>query len=632
MKQQILFPGARKNIWRLSALLFLFVTAFTSSQAMADDCAALGGALIGGECQIAALQLKSNAACSGGGGCALDETLHILNTGSLIVTPLSAGLTVNILGDLIIDSPTGVRESGIFGDATTANGGGALISVVADNILLRGDGARGARISANQLAPSCVGGRGGTLSLSARNSVTTEPGSIISANAICSAGEINVRAALGPVHIGGRVASQSTLTGTGGKPRPGGGPIAIQAGCNLIIAETGIVSSKGRDPGANLVHLEGGCEVQIFGLVESTGPGHGVPQNPTNRCANASRPDKPANSTACIEVWAGKTLTIDSVFPRNGEMNADTAQAGGSQIAWIDLFANDAITVTGEDNGPFTIHANEFRHNPTGGMITLKSLHGTVTANKRAIQADATAAGGKGGKISIEAADEIIFDDAVLFARGHLRGAGTASAGGGIAIRSFTRSVRWQYGIGEVKPTGLTIPGVRQGRITLQQCLGGAVDLTGSVFPANGASTTPTILSNDCGGALTVPAYVILPTCACSPLVLRITAAPEECTFCDTDRFVPTSPNTDLAVSGEVCNSGMMSLFNISVTDTYCGALLPPATSLNPGDCMSFAQICTIPDAAFISQETTIQASGQNGAQTVTDQQTIMCINPCGYL
>jgi hypothetical protein len=51
-----------------------------------------------------------------------------------------------------------------------------------------------------------------------------------------------------------------------------------------------------------MVHLEGGCDVSIYGLVASTGQGHVPPTNPPNHCQGASRPDKPSKSGACLEI------------------------------------------------------------------------------------------------------------------------------------------------------------------------------------------------------------------------------------------------------------------------------------------------------------------------------------------
>ena len=52
-----------------------------------------------------------------------------------------------------------------------------------------------------------------------------------------------------------------------------GGKIYIVAGCD--VTTEGRITSKGTDPGAELVHLEG-CAVLVRGLVESTGKAHTV--------------------------------------------------------------------------------------------------------------------------------------------------------------------------------------------------------------------------------------------------------------------------------------------------------------------------------------------------------------------
>lgn len=611
-----------RGLGRFLFLLWGVLALSAPTRAVADDCMALGGMIVSAECQISAPQIKSNANCAGGVSCTLDETLHILGAGSITVAPVAAGLSLTILGDLIIDTPSGVGDSGIFGDVSTTSGVGATVSITAEQIVLHGDGIRGARLSATQQSGSCTNGKGGLITLVAHGDVTTEPGSVISTNATCSAGEISISADMGVVSIGGLVSSQSSLTGTGPKQRPGGGPISIQAGCDLVVTDTGVISSKGKDPGADLVHLEGGCDVMIFGLVESTGPGHAVPKNPTNRCSNAHRPDKPLNATACIEVWAGKTLTIDSTTPHNGEVNADTAQAGGSQIAWVDLFATDALSIIGEDTGPFAVHANAFVHTPNGGLITAKSVTGGVSASKRAVQADATAAGGKGGKITLEAMADVILDSALLFSRGNIKGAGARSAGGSISARSFAGSLSWRNGVGDVKATGLDIPAPRRGVVALQHCLGGIVDTSGSVFPANGAPTTPTMLANDCSGSPTLPLYVLLPTCACMPPppLPEIVIEPEGCTFCDL-----AGPDTEIKINGQICNSGMTTLDNVMATNEHCGDLVMPPVFLNLGECIPFDQTCTVPDATFIGQMTMVNASGESGMAMATDQETVSC-------
>ena len=130
----------------------------------ADDCVLLGGnaAFLPGECRIDAAKIASNAAH--GGPFTINAPLRITGTGSIIVPSAPGGntLTLNIAGDLTIDPPTVAGGGRISGDVTTASGIGATISVEATgNILVNGSGTTGARITSNQTAGSCSGGRGG---------------------------------------------------------------------------------------------------------------------------------------------------------------------------------------------------------------------------------------------------------------------------------------------------------------------------------------------------------------------------------------------------------------------------------------------------------------------------------------
>lgn len=125
----------------------------------------------------------------------------------------------------------------------------------------------------------------------------------------------------------------------------------------------------GKDTGADRVHLEGGCNVSITGLVASTGAGHQVPPKPPNLCNTTERPDRPSNSTACVEVWAGDSLTINGTGGANkGEVKADTAGFGGTNgLGWI------------------------------GGLITITSILDDVTASGHAVQASSAPSGSSGG-------------------------------------------------------------------------------------------------------------------------------------------------------------------------------------------------------------------------------------------
>src|SRR5262249_11557015 len=151
------------------------------------------------------------------------------------------------------------------------------------------------------------------------------------------------------------------------------------------------------------VHLEA-CTVTIYGKVESTAPGH---QNPTPNCTPPIRPGKPANSTACVEIWSGTTLVIDSTNGHNGQVNADVGFSGGTTgSGWIDVLANGNITMTGNTtlpynsggdinnnalSGPaFSVHANMGLQNGHGGDIEVLSKSANVTTSGRAIQANAS--------------------------------------------------------------------------------------------------------------------------------------------------------------------------------------------------------------------------------------------------
>jgi len=483
----------------LIAIVAASLLPIAAGQAHADDCVALGGAINGGECQIS---VNVNAS----GTFNLDETLHILGTGGITVPPAAGGNTLTI--NLCIGSGTAcdlVMDAGSKISGNVASGPGATITVNAsDTILLNG----GAVISSDQTAGGCAAGHGGNVNLAAVTGITIQAGAVISTNAVCSAGAISLIATQGSIVQNGSVLSESTISGLGAQRRPGGGPITVIARCDLSVG--GKVSSMGKDPGSDLVHLEGGCAVTITGLVQSTGPGHGVPNFPWNHCfgpdpLNPSRPDKPSNSTSCVEIWAGNSLFISST----AEINADTGGTGGNGgTGWIDLFARGSITITGDAVVPFAVHANgnggSGGGGEIGGIVTVKSKTSTVTASGKALQANVNnnASNSTGGSVTVQAASAVTLDGATIEATI----AGSGDTGGTIAVRSFQGALSWQAGVGDVRPNAT-------GTITLEAC--GAITTAGGDF--NGevpASTTPS-----CAVASpTLPDYVVLPDCICGGL------------------------------------------------------------------------------------------------------------------
>lgn len=486
-----------------------------SSVATADACtdqppAGLSGTIVGAECQVHSSVIAQGTyniaqtlhVCSPAGTCATP------NVGTITVPHLTGGnLTLYITGGLIMDD-----GAAIVGDASLANGIGANISITASgSVFLAGSGASGARITSNQGAGSCSGGHSGNITINSGASIDTRNGSVISAGDLslskgngfgphCSGGEIRLTAGSGAIDVDGKVLSQSSLSGVGAKQPPGGGPITITAGCDLMVSDTGVVSSRGSDPGADLVSLTGGCSVAIDGLVESTGPGHAVPNSPPNHCATGVYAGiKPANTTACIQIVSGGNVTIDSNPPHNGEVNADTAQSGGHQIAWIDIFANFNIGIGGSTFGASAVHANEFVTNADGGLITIKAK-GQVQVQGLAVQANATGGGGHGGSVDIESNDALGFGlGSSVQARGATSGGGPR--GGTILAHSWGSALS-----GTSSSNANASGGPPAGSVKMFGCTG--------VFYSGTA--TPVLVTGGGCGAVTFPPYLTFPSCACT--------------------------------------------------------------------------------------------------------------------
>jgi hypothetical protein len=481
--------------------------------AFADVCTDLGGVVVGTECQI-----SSNVG-NKSGTFNLDQSLHILDGGKIVVPPSANGniLTISVCAapavcDFVMEKDAEITGSVIKGN--TAKGIGAIIDITATGtILLKGDGTpcfsastcHGAIISSNEKAGSCTGGKGGDIKLTAVTSISTQAGSVISVDGTpCPAGAITLLATQGTVTVGGLLSSESTFPGTGALQPPGGGPITVIARCDLTVE--GIIRSKGLDAGADLIHLEGGCHVVINGLVESTGGGHAIPNSAPNHCygpiGNPSRPDKPQNSTACIEVWAGDSLVIGAT----GELNADLGLSGSNEgISWIDLFARGNIAINGDSLLPFSVHANGLAGSggdgEEGGIVTVKTTQGSVTASGKALQASATnATNSDGGHITVEAALAVTFSGSTPT----LEAKALNGIGGTIAARAFTGALSWLGGVGDVRKNST-------GTINLTACT--AIATTPPPTNFNGEVPIPATLCAPTSP--TLPDYVILPACIC---------------------------------------------------------------------------------------------------------------------
>src|SRR5262249_5414938 len=288
-------------------------------------------------------------------------------------------------------------------------------------------------------------GRGGNITLvSSGGDITAFDGSVISVDgAACPAGDIAISALpSGKIDLDGLVESKSALTGTGGG-QAGGGRITVKAGCDLTVSETGVVRSEGKDPGADLVHLEG-CTVTIRGLVQSISDNAGHATNVDNACNGDNVVAHPIGAATifagCVEIWAGTTLTIDRTNGFNGEVSADGVR--NPNRAWIDLFANGQINILNTATTPSAVHANAANgrsiSNSCGGLITIKSKSGDIVTSGDAVQANAKCLGCDGGDVRIEAHGSALLGTASIQAVG---GVGSNSFGGHIAVQAWNGSI-----------------------------------------------------------------------------------------------------------------------------------------------------------------------------------------------
>ena len=511
----------------------------------------------------------------------IDGNLTIASGGSITCdennTPADAcPITLVVTGNLEIQAGGSIHAENLG-----ANGGaaGAIKITVGGNFTMRGPSGAdaGAFISSKNFSggADAVGGKitiivgGVTLDTSVdpavgicgapTGDILMETGTtIVSDSAQNRAGDIALYAGHN-ITIHGLVSAEGS---TGGGH---GGAITIDACCDLLIGDTGVVTSQGRDPGPDRVHLEG-CVVTIYGLVQSTGPAH---QSAAPLCTPPIRPGKPAESTACVEIWAGTTLTIDSVLPHHGEINADVGFSGGtSGRGWVDLLANGDILLndgtgndgpspnlpTGAVDSPYLVHANMNGGltNSTGGIILVQSKLGKDDTFGKALQANAdSASGGRGGLITVEAGGlspapggDVNFHDASIQAIGSNDANCPSPKGGGqISARSSNGQV---LGVpnGELNADGgIGSSCPNPGAVTLQGCgtlaPNDGVNYTGTVTPA-----PPIILPDACGVPVVFPAFAqgspeVYPPANCLQLCSPVTNTP---TPTITPTPTPTAP------------------------------------------------------------------------------------------
>ena len=239
-----------------------------------------------------------------------------------------------VSGDMEIEA-----GGSISADNNTGGGSGGDIDIgVGGNLMLRGPSGAdsGALLSSRRTSGAGAAGAGGNITIVVggvtvvddvpqcgrpQGDIFMEAGSTVTADALGNAGNIKMFA-------GHDITIDGTVSSLGTTASGRGGQIVLDACCNLLINNDALVSSRGVDPGADLVHLQA-CTVEVLGKAESTARGHQTATSPANLCNAPARPGKPSGSTACVEIWSGTTIVIDATGDHRGEVNADVGQSAG---------------------------------------------------------------------------------------------------------------------------------------------------------------------------------------------------------------------------------------------------------------------------------------------------------------
>jgi uncharacterized protein (DUF983 family) len=418
-------------------------------------------------------------------------------------------IDITVAGDMVMSGTTGVdqcRSFDIPGDGFEFYKYGPFL---APNVYQ--DPSLGARISAHRWGASASTPAGnitivvGNYGVPPSGTMTMERCSLVDVSGRGSAGEIEITAGR-VANLDGLVLSESGESGQSPNQPRGGGPITVRAGCQLTVSDTGMISSKGQDPGADLVHLKG-CAVTIFGIVQSTTiAGHVLPNQPANRCnqdTTAHPPGAASGFSACVRIL-GQDVTIDATGTHNGNVNVDGVR--GPARGWIDVFATKDVTIVGAPTpAPAAVSANACSSGPCsnsfGGVVTITAIGGKVdTSGQAVVQANATAIGSDGGVVTIQAGGpgigtgDVALDASFIEASTALSSDNTV--GGTIAIKSFNSAITsGGSAAGHIDASG----GATAGAVTLTECA--LVDsYLGAVAPP------PTENRGVCGGQPTVPA------------------------------------------------------------------------------------------------------------------------------
>jgi hypothetical protein len=345
----------------------------------------------------------------------------------------SGDIDVTVSGNMTMDATSGATAGALI---TAGHPGGTNLSPAGNITILVGN------VDPNATPP---------IKLPPLGTFTMGTGSQVDANSAGLAGDIKILAGHDG-EIDGNVLSESTLSGNSSN-EAGGGPITIQTGCGLKESDTGLISSKGQDQGADLVHLES-CEVTIDGVVQSTVINGGGHSTTNNKCNAPNYPyqhtvDGVTGFSGCVEIW-GQDVTIDASGAHHGSVNVDNIRTdtSGAKGGWIDIMSFKNTVLAGDAaNNEWTLsaQAHDAQGNQHGGLIRVFA-GGSITASGPVARANITGDNGNtAGEVDFfangsgsPAGDVALGTDSLLEANADGVGIGT---GGLINVQSYNGKV-----------------------------------------------------------------------------------------------------------------------------------------------------------------------------------------------
>jgi hypothetical protein len=525
----------------------------------------------------------------------VDDQDHVVNgiftvTGDLIVNGTincndegagsnsACAMRFDVSGNVVMNA-----GSGMFAENRLGAGSGGNITINAGGaVTLHGPASTltGAVISGAAFGSAT--GSGGTVTINSGGATTLEAGTVVNtASKGNDAGKILLTSG-GSMTISGLLAAgaTSTLLATrqtgdvlaGGVGHQHGGEIRVQSTSvfepAVTINSTATIVSQSESEVAGPITIEG-CGVIIRGLVASISNG---------------------DTATRVAVRSGKGIVIDatdlgitSSGTRLGHVRAD-ATKNGAATKRVDLFANDAIQITGPDPTLSTLYAVTSvpaagDKSVAGGTIRAISLRDTVTGSGRVFLAGRNGESNAGGTINIASKGTVNLDHAFLEAVGDFTVLKPDAAGGHIAARSYAGNVSWALGMGDVRPVGAGASGVAsQGTIALTAC--GTVVTSGTTFPTNGPAVGlfPTITTGACSpSAPSLPAgEPALPVCCNVITVINpaVTSGPAGAPFSQTFTQTGAIGTATFSIATGTLPSGLTLASNgvLSGTPTVTGS------------------------------------------------------------